>query len=102
ILHIDNPLEHTGLEPTDVFLHKTRLAVENLLYLSKKHELIDTRLLRAYKKIMQLKLEAPLTLVFRFARKQLVRNFHSTRISLRLFDFYKLGVMIEAGQKQKK
>jgi len=102
ILHIDNPLEHTGLEPTDVFLHKTRLAVENLLYLSKKHELIDTRLLRAYKKIMQLKLEAPLTLVFRIAKKQLVRNFHSTRISLRLFDFYKLGVMIEAGQKQKK
>ncbi len=101
ILHIDNPLEHTGLETTDVFLHKTRQAVENLLYLSRKHEMIDTRLLRAYKKIMQLNLEAPLTLVFRIAKKQLVRNFHSTRINLRLFDLYKLGLMLEAGKKKK-
>ena len=33
VLHIDNPLEHIGLEPSPVFLGKTRQAVANLLYL---------------------------------------------------------------------
>lgn len=34
LLHINNPVEHTGLEDSGVFLNKTKTALENLLLIS--------------------------------------------------------------------
>jgi hypothetical protein len=48
ILHIDNPLEHIGLEPVDVFLLKTEQGIENLVQLKRECKPIQTRLLSAY------------------------------------------------------
>ena len=52
--HLDNPLIHTGIESASIFLEKTRNAMENLaeLYLDKR--IIDTRLIRFYKKLGKL------------------------------------------------
>ena len=50
IRHIDNPLEHLGLEPARTFLRKTRKGIENLLALYQEGKQIDTKLLRVFEK----------------------------------------------------
>lgn len=45
IIHIDNPLQHDGLETAEVFIHKQEQAVENLHLLAKSYPGLDTRLL---------------------------------------------------------
>lgn len=101
IIHIDNPLEHLGLEPTNSFLEKTKQGVENLLYLSQKNELIDTKLLRTFKKIKNWGIAALILFAFRFSKSNLIKNFHTSNVNLKLFDFYKLGLLIEADQAKK-
>ncbi len=99
ILHIDNPLEHEGLETTASFLNKTKQGIENLLYLSQKNDLIDTKLLRTFKNIKRLRLTQFVYFAFRLLKKRLLQNFHSLNVNLNFFDFYKLGLLIEADNK---
>ena len=99
ILHLDNPLLHEGLEKTDDFLLKTRQGLENLLYLSKQYKEIDTRLLRMFKKVSRLGLSRLLLFFYKPMKNQLLRNFHSSQPNLKLFDFYKLGYLLELSRK---
>jgi hypothetical protein len=101
ILHIDNPLEHEGLETTDSFLNKTKQGIENLFYLSQSYELIDTKLLRTYRKIRDWRLSFFVNFAFQISKKQLKKQFHSSNVNLKFFDFYKLGLLIEVQQKNK-
>jgi len=101
ILHIDNPLEHKGLETTVSFLNKTKQGIENLLYLSQKNDLIDTKLLRTFKKIKSLNFTYFVDFAFQLLKKRLLQNFHSSNVNLKFFDFYKLGLLIKADQKVK-
>ena len=48
IAHIDNPLEHLGLEEKTVFLKKQEEAVRNLWHLSKRELKPETRLLKTF------------------------------------------------------
>lgn len=95
ILHLDNPLIHAGLEPVDVFLAKTRQGIQNLAFLYRSDSGIDTRLLRFYERLKGWGGVAFLRLWFRFCRPALVRRLKSRRPSLRLFDLYKLSLLLE-------
>ena len=95
ILHIDNPLEHEGLETTESFLLKTQQGIENLYFLSKSNEFIDTRLLRTFKQIQSLGLTFFVKIAFQISKSYLENNFHSSNHNLKLFDFYKLGLLTE-------
>ncbi|MCB9284474.1 MAG: glycosyltransferase family 2 protein [Lewinellaceae bacterium] len=91
LIHIDTALLHLDIEPTDVFLRKTRQGIENLVYLSRKNPEIGSRLLQAFWRLRPL---SPLLgLIYRLGRKAMERQFHSRRPSLRLFDLYKLGYL---------
>ncbi|MGA0256286.1 MAG: glycosyltransferase family 2 protein [Saprospiraceae bacterium] len=46
ILHIDNPVEHLGLEKSDVFLRKTKQSIVNLKLLRSVHPDFETQLTR--------------------------------------------------------
>lgn len=46
ILHIDNPVEHLGLEKSDVFLRKTKQSIMNLKLLRSVHPDFETQLTR--------------------------------------------------------
>ncbi|NJB86134.1 glycosyltransferase involved in cell wall biosynthesis [Lewinella marina] len=46
ITYIDNPVDHLGLEPTEVFLEKQRQAIENLKQLRRSYPTLTTRLTR--------------------------------------------------------
>lgn len=54
ILHLDNPLQHTGLEPARVFLDKSRIAALSLLPLRQRYPTLGTPLLRAFEWLGQI------------------------------------------------
>ncbi len=96
ILHLDNPLEHLGLESAETFLQKTEQAVENLHQLWQSGKLTEARLLHFFEQCRRLYLIRPLHALFQLAKPWLHSYFlqrHQT--NLWLFDFYKLGVFIQ-------
>ncbi len=46
LLHIDNPIEHLGLETNAVFLNKTENAIQNLVRFERQQVLFNTRMQR--------------------------------------------------------
>ncbi|SHE98161.1 Glycosyl transferase family 2 [Mariniphaga anaerophila] len=95
--HIDNPVEHTGLEDSQTFLNKTKTALENLLFISEN--VLDNspefrariNFLKQYHKITKL---VPLFLIrffFDLVHPFIERNLLGKRPSLLMFDMYKLG-----------
>lgn len=91
VLHIDNPLDHIGLETAAVFLEKTREGVRNLAFLHRNGALgNEVKLLRYYRKLKRFGVHG-------FTRRRLARrmpaieqNLLSARPDLRMFDLYKL------------
>ena len=100
IQHLDNPLIHAGLEPVGVFLSKTRQGIQNLAFLYRSGYHIDTRLLRFYKQAERLKLTAILPWVLRVFRPIISRQLFSSKPSLRLFDLYKLSLLLDELQRK--
>lgn len=94
IIHLDNPLEHIGLENTAVFLSKTQKAIENLLYLSKKNPLIETRLLQTFHQCQKWQLSIILKPLLKSLNPFFIKNFHSKSPRLLWFDLYKLGLIL--------
>jgi hypothetical protein len=94
IIFIDNPVLHTGLEPSEVFLEKTKNALKNLLALievegeeatKRKVKLVKLYLLLANLKLSHLLQNA----LYRRIRK-IEKNLTSCRPSLFQFNLYRL------------
>ena len=91
IRHLDNPLYHIGLEPTTLYLSKSKEALGNLLLLQRDFPHLQTRLSKMYKQVRKFGLAPLFRLGFGIAAPILERNFQSTNPSLLLFDLYRLG-----------
>lgn len=101
ILHINNPLEHIGLELNHVFLNKSELAIQNLYTLHTKHSIQkEIKLLHFFLQTKRLYLHYPTLLLFFFLKKLLKKNLFSRHPQLALFDFYKLGYLIQWTKNQ--
>ncbi|MCF8243712.1 MAG: glycosyltransferase family 2 protein [Saprospiraceae bacterium] len=100
ILHIDNPLEHIGLEPVAVFLRKTEQGIENLVKLKNEGKPVETRLLSSFQTCRHWGIERPIEWLFSALKGLIVRQLSSASPSLRLFDFYKLGLLATMAPKQ--
>jgi glycosyltransferase involved in cell wall biosynthesis len=95
VRHIDNPLLHLGLETTDTFLHKTDQAIQNLIWLSKQPEItIESKLSNTTKLLSRLGLQVPVRRVLQMISPAIVRQLHSGKPSLCLFDLYKLQLAL--------
>jgi glycosyltransferase involved in cell wall biosynthesis len=94
-VHIDNPMEHLGLEPNDIFLHKTRQAVENLLLLSTEIDLkhAPIRLWSAFSRIRFFRLVWLFAFFFSLTQNAALRSLSSPKPNLRWLDWYKLGYL---------
>lgn len=94
-VHIDNPMEHLGLEPADVFLHKTRQAVENLLLLSSQIDLKSApiRLWKAFRRLQFFRLIWLFAFLFLRTENMTLRKLSSPKPDLRWLDWYKLGYL---------
>ena len=95
VLHIDNPVEHLGLEPVDVFLRKTDQAIENLLFLRKTGRRVNTRLMNTLEKVEACKMSRPVRLVLAALLPLIQQNLYGRRVWLKAFDLYKLHKALE-------
>lgn len=101
ILHLDNPLEHIGLEINSVFIHKSELAIQNLYWLHQNRHLSqEVKLLRFYLWTKKCYLNFIILPIYKLSQKIILRNLCSNRPILRLFDFYKLGYLVAWGWKR--
>lgn len=98
ITHIDNPVVNGDIELNSVYLNKTREGVINLVNILNftnydKDLIADISLLRFYRKIKNI--EGLVYLSFIVSKPIIVFLLTRGYISLFLFDFYKLGTLIE-------
>ena len=101
IVHLDNPLEHLGLETASSFLKKTTQGIENLAFLAATNPLIETKLLRSYRKLSRFGLAGAAGLVLERLNPMLVKNLKSSNPRLFYFDLYKLGLLIQSSKQTK-
>lgn len=107
-LHINNPVEHTGLEDSVTFLKKTKAALENLLFISEKivPEPVEFQnrmpFLNRYRKITKIFPPFVFKWFFNFFRQAIEKNLTGKNPSLFLFNLYKLGYFASLGKNQPK
>jgi glycosyltransferase involved in cell wall biosynthesis len=95
-LHIQNPLEHCGLERAEVFLRKTRQAVENLRNLSERINLdaMPIRLWQTFCRLERWRMVWLMRVVFWIFSAYWLRHLQNrARPNLRYLDLYKLGYL---------
>ena len=97
ILHIDNPVEHTGLEDSDVFIEKTKTALKSLFQIT--HQILpgdndfvqQVHFLHRYSAITKYLPSMFLRLFYTLFHRFIERNLTGSKPSLYWFDMYKLG-----------
>ena len=94
ILHIDNPIQHDGLDTFDDFIDKTHKSLETLLQLHQQKKGIETRLLKTFNRLNKPGMKRGLLRIFVPRKKQLLKKLKGGNPDLRLFDFYKLGQLV--------
>ena len=93
ISQIDNPTFHLNLETSKAFLDKTKIALENLVFLydSKKIKKEENKITTSFEFLRKLKLTQFSAFLFKKNQTRIERNLFSKKPSLFLFDLYKLG-----------
>lgn len=93
VTHIENTTYHLGLETSQQFLDKTKIALENLKIISKSRSfnVSDSKLLEFCVLLKRLYLSTLISFIFKKTERIIERNLLSKKPSLLLFDFYKLG-----------
>jgi glycosyltransferase involved in cell wall biosynthesis len=93
VKHIDNTTYHLGLETSLQFLEKTKIALENLKFITENSSLdkSESKILRTYILLKQLYLASLISLLFKKTKSKIEHNLLSQNPSLLLFDFHKLG-----------
>jgi cellulose synthase/poly-beta-1,6-N-acetylglucosamine synthase-like glycosyltransferase len=97
IFHIDNPVEHTGLEDSAVFLEKTKTALKSLHLIV--HQILpgdndfvqQVHFLNRYSAITKILPPVFLQLLYKLVHRFIERNLTGSKPSLFWFDVYKLG-----------
>jgi glycosyltransferase involved in cell wall biosynthesis len=97
VVHIDNPLEHIGIEAADTYLRKSQLAIDNLVNLWRKGKPIETRLIRVYQKLRYWKVMRPLRWLYQWLEPFVDINLRSPFPFLTLFDYFKLVYLDRTG-----
>lgn len=93
ISKIENPTFHLNLETSKAFLDKTKIALENLVFLydSKKIKKEENKITTSFEFLRKLKLTQFSAFLFKKNQTRIERNLFSKKPSLFLFDLYKLG-----------
>lgn len=96
IIHLNNPLEHIGLEDVNAFLQKTEQGIQNLAFLAKEQPQLETRLLKTYRTLEKMRLTGILYLLLEIIQPFILQQLKSRTPNLRWFDLYKLQLLIKA------
>ena len=98
IIHIDNPVFNGHIETNNEYLIKTKLSIKNLVSILRfgniNMDLVDDiGLLRYYYKIKRV--EIIITISFKLLKPMITYLLKKGYVNLYLFDFYKLGLLLE-------
>ncbi len=93
VKHIDNPTYHLGLETSQQFLDKTKIALENLKLIANSTAIIKSasKILKSYEFLKKVHLIGFISFLFTIGKRKIEENLLSQTPSLFLFDLYKLG-----------
>jgi hypothetical protein len=93
IIAVNSPLLHLNLETSVLFLSKTKMALKNLLSISKANSSVqlDSKIVKTYKTLCYLKMDFAISILFQRLKLKLEQNLTSKKPSLILFDCYKIG-----------
>ncbi|WP_395053947.1 glycosyltransferase family 2 protein [Flavobacterium sp.] len=99
--HIENPVIHFGLESSDEFLDKTKVALENLnnLYSIGLLSFNNNRILSIYTKLKKIKLVTFFSFIYSNFNFLFRKNLTSSNPSLFIFDVYKLSYFCKINLK---
>jgi hypothetical protein len=101
VQHLENPVNHRGLETAEVYLRKTEQAVRNLQYLYFTQQVgASTPLIRWYLRLSKFRLLPFFYALYRLIKPLLWYNLRSTQPHLTCFDVYKLGIFIQAEKER--
>ncbi|HIA13072.1 MAG TPA: glycosyltransferase family 2 protein [Flavobacteriales bacterium] len=96
ILHIDNPVQHDGLESAEEYLHKVDESVQNLAMLIREDKLDQgVRLMRTYQILKGFGARKLFSICYRKNKDKWIANLKSDNPNIRNLDMYKLGKLIE-------
>ncbi len=96
IFHINNPVEHTGLEDSAIFLEKTKMALRNLRFISRNllgdnpEFLKQVHFLNRYKAIAKFFPSLFLRWIYKISNSWIEKNLTGKKPCLFLFNLYKL------------
>ncbi len=90
VAHIDNPVIHDGLEETEVFLHKTENAIQNLVKLNHEGKIQNTRLTAFYRRSNRYGIFQALKMYYGHNEENILQNLKSNNPSMRNFSLWKL------------
>lgn len=96
VRHLDNPLEHVGLETAAAFLAKAENAVYNLAFLRKQDTLLQTRLTETYDHLHRRGFLPLATIGLSWLEGCFRKNLLSRHPDLRIFDAWRLGLFMQA------
>lgn len=100
VLHISNPVEHTGLESNEVFLQKTQEAVRNLVYITQQGLGKDSKLYKVARLLARWHLHFVAKSILSIFRNYFRKNLLSSKPSLLYFDLYKLYFFLVYSEKR--
>lgn len=93
VLHIDNPLQHTGIDTNIQFLDKTETALRTLVKVKDKVG-THSRMYQYAEKCRQNHAEWLVRILYKMTKPLLKHNLLGQKPSLFLFSFYKLGYFL--------
>jgi glycosyltransferase involved in cell wall biosynthesis len=101
IEHIENPLFHLNLETSEVFLSKTKIAIQTLLSLSKDNPAVtkQNKITQLHRTLCFFKMDYIVSKLFQRLELKLEENLTSKKPSLLAFDIYKIGYFCSLNSK---
>ena len=96
ILHIDNPVQHDGLDSSEGFIEKSKISVQTLATLIKEKKLLGgVRLFQAYRLLKRFGTQRLFLIYYRKNTDNWIANLKSDNPNIRNLDLLKLGRLIE-------
>jgi len=94
VFHINNEVYHLGLEKNDVYLKKIELAVDTLLWLSHRENLVhENKLLSLFMVLRNYKLNHIGSVFYKLFHLKIRKNLLSKNPNMLLLQFYKISYM---------
>ena len=102
IFHIDNPVEHCGLEENQEFIDKTLDGIKNYYKLIKEGYAGNSRLRKTYNIIRHFPFRNIFIAIYKMMESNIRKNLLSENPSLFYFDLFRLRALIEEESRQLK